>query len=192
MEPQVITPYLDLPNDMWFKIIACCTDKSKNVLARTCTQLENFSTRINHHIYAHSPLVLSKKDLQFGLLCATHYGNAAAVENLLRYRARPNHSSPFLKMLPLNIAMDQQNKRLITLLKEYDAQPDAEKPPIYAQAVYMGDLSLLNDYLENKENEQHYHTYKNYPIFHIAIFNGHTHIIGREGAKSSRRWLARG
>lgn len=179
MEPQAITPYTELPNDMWCKIIACCTDKSKNVLARTCTKLGNFSTRINHHIYAHSPLILSKKDLQFGLLCATHYSNAAAVENLLQYRARPNHSSPFLKMLPLNIATNQQNKRLITLLKEYDAQADEEKPPIYAQAVYMGDLSLLNDYLESKESEQHYHTYKNYPIWHIAIFNGHTHIIER-------------
>lgn len=179
MEPQVITPYTELPNDMWHKIIACCTKKSKNDLARTCTKLEKFSKRISHDIYAHSPLILSKKDLQFGLLCATHYSNAAAVENLLQYRARPNHSSPFLKMLPLNIAMDQQNKRLITLLKEYNAQSDAEKPPIYAQAVYMGDLPLLNDYLESKESEQHYHMYNNYPIWHIAIFNGHTHIVER-------------
>ena len=179
MEQQIITTDISLSHhDMWNKIIACSTDTSKDALAQTCKTLNKLSRKTNHYIYTHSPLVLSHKALIFGLSCATHYGNACAVENLLNHGAEPNITI-HCKILPLNIAEDNKNQQIICLLKQHHAVLCSSMPPIYAQAIYLGDLPLLNAYLESKGDSPHYKGVNNNPILHSAMINGHTHIVER-------------
>jgi ankyrin repeat protein len=180
MEHQDIKPYTLLPPDLWNKIIACCPNTTKNSLAQTCLALSLLSKKTNLSIYMHSPLILSEKQRAFALYCATHYGNRYAVENLLQHGASPNYITPYLQSLPLTVAEANKNQDIISLLKQYYVIPHSLTPPMYSRAVYVGDLPLLNSYLENSTNSLHYKgAYHSNPILHSAIYNGHTHIIKR-------------
>ena len=170
---------MEFPLDIWKKIIACSTIATKNELAHLSTTFSQLSKRTNLCIYLQSPLVLSKKDLQFGLLYATYYGNSDAVENLLQHGASADFYDSLCHLLPLTLAKSQknQNHRLISILEKHKAPCDTEIPPLYAQAVYFGDLPTLTAYEENKDNTSHYTSYDDNPILHSAISNGHTHIV---------------
>lgn len=176
MEPEITFSYSELPTDIWHKIIAYNDGMSNNILTQTCSMLNKMSKRVNHHIYVHSPLMVSMEDRLFGLFTATYYGNAAAVENLLQHATNSNYHHPLLfSMLPLDIALTQKNNHLIALLKKYNAVSCGEIAPMYVQAIYMGDLALLDDNLESLNDNQ----YCSYPLLHIAIPNGHTQIMER-------------
>ena len=49
-------------------------------------------------------------------------------------------------------------------------------PPPYALAAYIGDVNYLDSSLPDKK-VFYYDKYKKNPFFHIAIYNGHTHIV---------------
>lgn len=165
------TTGMEFPSDIWNKIITCSTIATKNELTYVSTAFNQLSKRTNLCIYLQSPLVLSKKDLQFGLLYATYCDNTDAVENLLKHQASPDIYDNLCHLLPLTLAKSQknQNHRLINILEKYKALSDTEIPSLYAQAVYFGDLPTLKNYVGNIHND--------IPLLHSAISNGHAHIV---------------
>jgi ankyrin repeat protein len=172
MDKQMVQ-YIELPNDVWNKIIACSSNEVKNILAELNTQLNSLSKKTNHSIYQHFPLTLSPKQQQFALRCAIYYGNSPAVENLLQQKIDPNKQPPHCQLLPLNIAQYKNHMNIISILKKYNALWSPEIPTAYEMAVCLGDVSVLKNCLKIK----HCFDRNDPSLLDKAIYNGHPHIV---------------
>src|SRR5690349_11105971 len=95
---------MDLPNDLWVKIIACSKTSIKNALGKCCTALHTLYSKNNIDIYMQDPLVLSQLQGEYALMLCAYKNNIVAVKNLLSHGAHTHYSYCGIATSPLAMA----------------------------------------------------------------------------------------
>ncbi len=139
---------------------------------------------------------LHREEKWRALICATYYEDSVSVKNLLEDKALDKNTLeytrkdqlniwcsvdifPRLHVLPLTVALHTKNHDIITLLQDKSDLQDAEMCPLYALAVYMGDVDLLNQCIKNDDFDSLYNDKAGGGLLQLAVRNGDENMVER-------------
>lgn len=203
---------MNVPHDIWTKIIACSNTKTKNALGKTCVKLHTLHSKKNLDLYIQDPLILTTDQKTYALSYCTYYNCVPAVENLLHHRAPICYVYCNMVSLPISIARYNKNDQLIKLLSRHGT-PDENyargyrvmSMQPYALAALMGDIETVRTYVKSDNYHPVYVTsepsYKGATLLYAAIVGGHRDVVElllshkktirsiNSGVKGSRRAL---
>jgi len=177
---------MELPAELWVKVIACSKTPEKNRLRKCSTTLYTLSSKNNMDIYIQDPLILNQPQGEYALLLCTYYNNIPAVKNLYRHGATHIYVYCGIAADPLDVAIHNQNEKLIKIVTRYGGTFRASKRfgyPLlpYPLAALLGDIDTLKKYIQSKkynpvyknENER----FKGSTLLYPAIIKGHTNAV---------------
>jgi ankyrin repeat protein len=139
---------------------------------------------------------LHREEKWRALICATYYEDSVSVKNLLEDKALDKNTLeytqkdqlniwssidtfPRLHVLPLTVALHTKNQDIIKLLQDKSDLQDTEMCPLYALAVYMGDVDLLGQCIKNDDFDPLYNDKAGGGLLQLAVRNGDDNMVER-------------
>ena len=157
-------------SDIWTKIVALSEEKNK--LRCVCTALKDISSKNNCTLYACNPIVLTSHQSAYALGLAMYKRLFHVVKNL--HLNGDKLDCTFCGNPLINLALYYDPDHHIKAVKEIGIIPS---PPHYIVAAYFGDLTYLQAYCENPNNNILEKTSQGDTALDLAAKSGQNEIV---------------
>ena len=149
---------------------------------------------------------INREKRWYGLMCAVWYEDIPMVKQLLQkgaldyeaveyererieklkagihhYHSRYPNTFPRIDTLPLTLAKYKKNQTIVAEIEKikYIDSLENEMCPLYALAVYLGDLNLLNSCIAQNDFNPKYYNERGGSLLAMAVRGGHNDVVER-------------